>query len=373
VRIAHVTDFYLPRLGGIELHVSDLSARQRAAGHEVEVLTSSPGPADRSVHRLTAGFRRPHVLHPGGVRAGIRAVREGDYDLVHAHVGVGSPLGFFVARAAARAGIPCVLTVHSLWVGVRPLMTVLDLFGRWGRLPIVWTAVSEAAATPVRAILPRDREVQVIPNGIDQRRWHGPAAPAAHGQLVVAAVMRLSLRKRPFPLLKMVRQAQEQLGPGTPVHLLVAGDGPLLRRMRSFLRRHGMTGSVTLAGRLDRDGVREMLGRAHVFVAPADLESFGIAALEARCAGLPVVAKSSGGVREFVRHEVEGLLCDTDEDMVQALVRLASDETLRRRIADHNRTEACPVDWSRVLESTDAAYERALHGSSTRSRLAEAS
>ena len=40
MRIAHVTDFYLPRLGGIELHVSDLSDRQRAAGHEVEVLTS---------------------------------------------------------------------------------------------------------------------------------------------------------------------------------------------------------------------------------------------------------------------------------------------------------------------------------------------
>ena len=70
-----------------------------------------------------------------------------------------------------------------------------------------------------------------------------------------------------------------------------------------------------------------------MFVAPADLESFGIAALEARCAGLPVVAKSSGGVREFVRDEVEGLLCDTDEDMVQALVRLA----LRRDPAPADR------------------------------------
>jgi glycosyltransferase involved in cell wall biosynthesis len=373
VRIAHVTDFYLPRLGGIELHVSDLSARQRAAGHEVEVLTSSPGPADRFVHRLTEGFRRPHVLHPGGVGAGIRAVVDGQYDLVHAHVGVGSPLAFFVARAAARAGIPCVLTVHSLWVGVRPLMTALDSVGRWSRLPIVWTAVSEAAAAPVRRILPRDRAVSVIPNGIDQHRWRGPSAPAARTQLVVAAVMRLSLRKRPFALLKMVRQAQERLGDGTQVHLLVAGDGPLLRWMQAYLRRHGMTGTVTLAGRLDRASVRDMLGRAHVFVAPADLESFGIAALEARCAGLPVVAKSSGGVREFVRDGVEGLLCDTDEDMVQALVRLGSDETLRRRIADHNRTEACPVDWTCVLESTEAAYEQALEGSSTRDRLAEAS
>ena len=373
MRIAHVTDFYLPRLGGIELHVSDLSDRQRAAGHEVEILTSSPGPADRFVTRLTDGFRRPHVLHPGGLPAGIRAVLAGRYDVVHAHVGVGSPLAFFVARAAARAGIPVVLTVHSMWAGVRPLMAAFDLVGRWSRLPIVWTAVSEAAAVPVRRLLPDDRPVMVIPNGIDQHRWRGPAAPEAAGELVLAAVMRLSLRKRPFALLRMVREAQARLGSGTRLHLLVAGDGPLLRWVQAYARRHAMTSSVTLAGRLDRGAVRELLRGAHVFVAPADLESFGIAALEARCAGLPVVAKASGGVREFVRHEVEGLLCDTDEDMVQALVRLGAEPDLRTGIADHNRTAPCRVDWTCVLESTEAAYAQATERSTAPVPLAEVS
>ena len=116
-----------------------------------------------------------------------------------------------------------------------------------------------------------------------------------------------------------------------------------------------------------------MLGRAHVFVAPADLESFGIAALEARCAGLPVVAKSSGGVREFVRDGVEGLLCDTDEDMVQALVRLGSDETCAG--GSPTTTAPRPARWTGacVLESTDAAYERALQGPRRGAACAEAS
>ena len=42
MRIAHVSDFYLPRLGGIEIQVSDLAARQRLAGHTVDIITSSP-------------------------------------------------------------------------------------------------------------------------------------------------------------------------------------------------------------------------------------------------------------------------------------------------------------------------------------------
>jgi len=78
VRIAHVTDFYLPRLGGIEMHVSDLALRQVEAGHEVEVITSSPagGEADRFgavlVHRLSADLPFAHALHPAAVFSAAR-------------------------------------------------------------------------------------------------------------------------------------------------------------------------------------------------------------------------------------------------------------------------------------------------------------
>ncbi|MEO7059278.1 MAG: glycosyltransferase family 4 protein [Lapillicoccus sp.] len=361
MRIAHVTDFYLPRLGGIEMHVSDLSERQRTQGHEVEILTSSPGTCGHEdhVHRLTDGYRHPHAVHPLAVRAGIKALDRLHPDVVHAHLGVASPLAFFLARAAARRGIPTVVTVHSMWAGVRPIMRTMDVLGGWSDLPITWTAVSEAAARPVANTLPPGIPIHILANGIDQEQWRLPAPAETTDELILVAVMRLARRKRPMALLKMVMQAQQALdaaGDPTRLRLVVAGDGPRRAAMDAWIRRHEMEGSVSLLGRLDRAAVHDILGRSHAFLAPADLESFGIAALEARCSGLPVIAKARGGVGEFVRHEQEGLLVDSDADMVDAIVRLAREPQLRRAIAAHNRTEACPVAWAPLLTATDAAY-----------------
>lgn len=377
MRILHITDFYLPRLGGIEMHVSDLMGRQRAAGHEVSVVTSSPGPDDPWVTRLRSRNRWQHALHPAATVNGVRSLVDVDADVVHVHVGVLSPLGFFTARAASRRGLPTVVTVHSLWVGVHALMTTLDTVGGWSRLPIVWTAVSDAAAQPLRRVLGPGHEVRVIPNGVDQDDWRslrrrttrrpvageGPEVhrPITAGQrpVVVAAVMRLSQRKRPFALLRAVRRAQHHLGTEPRIHLVVAGDGPWRTVLEACARLRGMSGAVTFRGRLARDEVRELLESADVFVAPATRESFGIAALEARCAGLPVLAMSSGGVREFVRHEVEGLLCEDDDQLALSLARITRDEALRRRLHDHNLTVETRVGWPGVLTMTEQAYEAA--------------
>ena len=362
MKIAHVSDFYLPRLGGIETHVSDLAELQRAQGHDVQVITSTPGPEGPHVRRVTRDFRRPHALHPLAVRAGIGTLRDLDVDVVHAHLGVASPLGFFLARAAARDGIPTLVTVHSMWAGVGPIMSTMDALGGWSSLPITWSAVSEAAAAPVRRLLPPGTQIRVLANGIDQDRWRLPAAAVRPGELVLGAVMRLAWRKRPLALLRIVRRAQmtlDRLGDQTRLRLLVAGDGPRQEAMEAYLRRHAMTERVKLLGRLDRQEVRQLLGGSHVFLAPADLESFGIAALEARCVGLPVVAKADSGVREFIRHQREGLLCGSDDDMADAVVRLARDHEMRQRIAAHNRTVECPVSWGTLLQKTEAAYTTA--------------
>jgi glycosyltransferase involved in cell wall biosynthesis len=363
-KIVHVSDFYLPRLGGIELAVADLTRRQRALGHEVRVLTSSPGGSEDGLTRLVSG-RWQHVFHPAATRRGLAVLLAGDVDVVHAHLGVASPLGFFLARAAARHGIPTVVTVHSMWIGVRPLMTVLDAWGGWSRLPIVWTAVSDAAARPAGRILRGRRAVSVIPNGIDQGDWRGGSGAGAPGQkpeavVVVAAVMRLSGRKRPLALLRALRSAQRQLGAGHRLHLVLAGDGPWRGLLGSYLWWHRMTTDVTFMGRLDRPAVARMLASADVFIAPATRESFGIAALEARCAGLPVIAMSSGGVREFVSDGVEGLLCDDDGQLSRALARIAEDTDLRARIREHNLAVDTPVAWAGVLALTQAAYAAAM-------------
>ena len=71
-----------------------------------------------------------------------------------------------------------------------------------------------------------------------------------------------------------------------------------------------MPDTVTLAGRVDRDELKEIYRGPTSSSRPRFLESFGIAALEARCAGLPVVAMRGTGITEFVADRREGLLAD---------------------------------------------------------------
>jgi glycosyltransferase involved in cell wall biosynthesis len=120
-----------------------------------------------------------------------------------------------------------------------------------------------------------------------------------------------------------------------------------------------MRGWVTLTGPLSRPQIRGCFARADLFVAPATLESFGIAALEARCAGLPVVARSQSGIGDFLVDGRDGRLVDSDAAMVRTLTELASDPTQRAAIAARSRFSPPPVTWEDVMGRTFEAYSAA--------------
>jgi glycosyltransferase involved in cell wall biosynthesis len=145
-----------------------------------------------------------------------------------------------------------------------------------------------------------------------------------------------------------------------PVHLTIVGDGPLRPAFERRVHRSGLAGSVTVRGRTSPSGVLRALAECDVYVAPAVLESFGLAALEARCVGLPVVAQARSGMSDFVTDGVEGLLCNDDDDMVQRLRDLVVDPDLRRRISEHNRLTPSTMTWQNTLARHDVAYEALL-------------
>lgn len=378
MRIAHVSDCFLPRLGGIEMQVNDLTRRQVAAGHHPEVITATPaGPsgaagADPRVRIHRSGLPIPAEIanNPLPSRPIRRVLQAGAFDAVHVHAGVGSPFAAAGLRVALELGLPTVVTVHCLRPPFRLPLVLTPWLDRELAPRFALTAVSEAAAVPLRERTGVD--VTVLPNGLNPWEWRVPADPEPasgtpedqDGPRVVRAVatMRLSVRKRPLPLLSILRSARERLaadGSDVDLRLTVFGDGKLRPRMERYLRRHGLAGAVRLAGRIDRASLLTEYAAADLFLAPAFLESFGIAALEARCAGLPVVAMRDTGVTEFVADGREGLIADGDRGMVDALVRLAADGPLRRRLAEHNRRTEPPTAWSTVLARLDGEYTRA--------------
>jgi glycosyltransferase involved in cell wall biosynthesis len=162
-----------------------------------------------------------------------------------------------------------------------------------------------------------------------------------------------------MPLVRMVEEASRLLPQGRRLRLTIVGDGPVAAQVRRHIDKLGLTYGrcvVDLAGRLTPEQVRATLGASDAFIAPAKLESFGIAALEARTAGLPVLAYASTGIATFVRQEQEGLLAADDRAMTAAIARIASDDELRRRIAEHNSTTEPDQSWPKVLATVEAAY-----------------
>ena len=373
-----MSDCFLPRLGGIEIQLAELARMQRDAGHDVTVVTATP---DRSgvcarpavpVHRIVAPVPFELPLHPRTGHHVGALLRELRPDVVHVHVGAISPFAWAAVRQAALLQLPTVVTVHSLWDrGTSAAYRILDAGFRWSRWRGVCTAVSEAAATPIRRVVDRRVPVHVVANGIDTARWRIPAAgegarvTAPGAGVHVVAVGRLAPRKQPLTLLRILRVAHAALaaGPSDGVRLraTIVGDGPARRLMEGYLRLHHMDDWVTLTGRLDRGQVRTVLDDADLFLAPARRESFGLAALEARMAGVPVVGYAESGLADFVVHGKDGLLGGSPAELASAVVRLAYDEDLRTTLAEHNRaTEPVHCSWPVVLADFDERYAQAM-------------
>jgi len=373
VRIVHLSDCFPPRTGGIETEVYELAAQQAAAGHEVHVLTGTLGEdgerggtvqEDRGVHVHRLGARMPWNVPVSPferrlIRAGLAPLGA---DVVHAHVGVVSPFAIHGAQVALAASLPTAITWHSLFDGAATVLRPAVRLSRWRRAPVALSAVSALAAAGVAGMFPA-ATVTVLPNGIDVAAW-APAPRIAgdraggRGPLRLVAAMQLAPRKRAVPLVHIVAQAVRQLPPGR-LQLTLVGGGPSASAVQTAVADEGLGHVVTLAGELPHEKVKFAYGDADVFVAPAVREPFGLAALEARTAGLVVVARTGTGTAEHLEDGVEGLLVADDAAMVEALVRLARDSALLDAMRAHNRSVPPDYDWSRILPLVDDEYARA--------------
>jgi glycosyltransferase involved in cell wall biosynthesis len=376
VRIVHISDCYPPRLGGIETQVRALAVRQAAAGHDVHVITATPGETIRNgtevldgvtVHRTTVKLPADLPVHPrvnGVIRDLLQPGGEAEAaDAVHVHGGVVSPFAYPGMRVARSLGLPTVLTIHGVWGGVfAPTAKLTQALLKWAQWGVVLTAVSDAAADPIRSVVGLSTPVSIMPNGIDVEQWRVHPVAGDPDECRLIAVMRLAPRKRAMALVQMAHGASRMLPSGKRLRLTIVGNGPIAAQVQRYVAKHGLTAGrfvVDLPGRLTPDQVKAALAASDAFVAPAKLESFGIAALEARTAGLPVLAYSSTGIRTFVHHEVEGLLARDDRQMVDNICRIASDTALRQAITAHNRSTEPEESWPHVLEVAQAAYAEA--------------
>ncbi|MDA3021351.1 MAG: glycosyltransferase family 4 protein [Actinomycetota bacterium] len=369
MRIAHVSDCYLPRTGGIESQVRALARAQAGAGDQVRVITATPGHQGvptRSqildgeeidgiyVHRVAMRLPFDLPIHLR-TRAHVGDLLTANaVDVVHVHTGVISPFAWGALRATHELSIPTLITVHSMWGPLaRPAFRATYEIGRLSRWGMQVSAVSRNAADLIAATVPDVGEVLVVPNGIDPSQWQVERPPRDDSELKVVTVMRLAPRKRIIALLRVIDQARRS---DRRISLTVIGDGPVRSRAEKFTRDHGLSGAVTFTGRLDAGDIKIVFANSDVFIQPSIKESFGLAALEARSAGLPVVARAGTGTTEFITDGKEGLIAADDAGLTTALIRLARDRELLGALVAHNLATPPAQTWPAVLEQVRLGY-----------------
>ena len=362
MRIVHVSDCYLPRLGGIEQQVSGLAAAQLAAGHEVHVVTATrQAEAPEAVidgvqvHRLTAPLPFDLPLHPRAGKVIHPALARLQPDVVHVHIGSISPFSWAGLRAADALGLPALTSVHSMWGPLsKGLYSLFRVVLNWPATTMV-AAVSEACAIEVRAAALA--EVAVIGNGVDLSGWSGVERNSRHPIRLVSAT-RFAPRKRVFALLRLLKSAYELLGEDCP-QLTIAGNGELFGLAQRWVRANRLESVVKLPGRLNREELAELYRQSDLFVQLSVRESFGLAAVEARATGLPVLGRTGNGFAEFVTAGKDGLLVDSDRSALMALVELARAPERLAQLQRESLAARPRCDWPDVVTQVDAGYELA--------------
>jgi len=385
LKVLLATEVYPPRAGGAGWSTRALALGLRAAGHDVAVVTTSPGPPTLdgvAVERLAvSGRKRVHAP-----RAFAAALSRRSWDVVHAQHGL-SALGCLGAESAP----PVVVTVRDYWptcfwstrisrgalcpaCGVRPMMRCVS--GRvplpaplsWAVLPYMRhdlrekrealrragavLAVSEAVAGELR----RDTgcAVVVVPNVVDGEE----ARTVARGEpsLPLPAEFLLFVGKlEDNKGLSMLLPAVAAARTGLP--LVVLGDGA----WGAALGREASARGVPLLtpGWAKREDVLRALARATVVVFPSLWpEPLSRVLLEALAVGAPVAAIDTGGTAEILTDDVSGLLVRDAPELGRAIARLAGEPALRARIQEGARSRSAAFSPEALIPRYEAVYRR---------------
>jgi phosphatidylinositol alpha 1,6-mannosyltransferase len=351
--VLHFSDCYEPRTGGIETQVANLAHAQRQAGMKVQVVTATEGHRINDLHRISVPLPFDLPVHPRTRARVAELVNRLKPTVAHVHIGVTSPFAWGALRALGEVNIPTVVTVHSMWGSIaRAGYRAAFSSKPWRRSDprIIWSAVSEQAAVRVRQSL--RIPVYQMPNGIDLAAWSFPNTHAGPPRFI--SVLRMAPRKRVIPLLKIIEEIQQE---AADTSAIVIGDGPLLPRAKAFAKKRAL--NVDFRGRLQSAQIKAELAASDVFIQPSVQESFGIAALEARAAGMVVLARRGTGTESFITNGVNGFIANSDAHMASLAIQLVKNPGQIESIKHFNRENPPEFDWGSVVSISQRLYESA--------------
>ena len=362
LRIALVTEYYYPHLGGICEHVHYFAREARARGHHVDIITSDIPGAVAQPHVIPIG--RSQSVYANGsqaritIGAGLRrrmriALKRGRYDIVHVH----SPLSPVLPLLAIdEADCPVVGTFHTYFD--RSVGYTLGRGYFQKRLDMLSAAIAVSHSTTVALERYFDADWRIIPNGIDANFFNPDAPRPAAVRDDVPVILFLG-RFDPRNGLRMLMDTFRKVrGPRREAQLVVVGGGPLTSHYRKLAKGDP---DITFVGPV-LEGRPGYYANSSIYACPTTKASFGITLLESMACATPIVCSDILGFRDVVKHEREALMVPRGDHgaLADGLVRLLDDEALRHRLGTTGREVAQSYAWSRVTDRVLAVYADVL-------------
>ena len=297
-------------------------------------------------------------------------------DLLHVHYAIPHSISAILARESIKEKryVPVITTLHG---------TDITLVGAdRSYLPITRYALQQSdGVTAVSRFLKKATietfdfdEVEVIPNFICPDHYRRtPDSPlrselAPNGEKLLVHVSNFRSVKRPADCVEILKRAREQ---GENVRLIMVGDGP--ERSAVFYRaeQHGVSDDTVFVGK--QANIADYLGVSDIFLLPSELESFGLAALEAQACELPAIPTRIGGVPEVVTEGETGFLSDVGdvEKMAEDMLKLLRDDELRRSFSKRGRELAIErYSTEKIIPQYIGFYEKVLNETESRTAAA---
>ncbi|HEV2490800.1 MAG TPA: N-acetyl-alpha-D-glucosaminyl L-malate synthase BshA [Candidatus Acidoferrales bacterium] len=308
-----------PTYGGSGVVATELGMELAARGHEIHFISYAMptrlNPAhDRIFFHEVETTTYPLFDHPPYALALAVKMAEvaesAPLDLLHVHYAIPHSVSALLARSmAAPRRLPFITTLHG---------TDITLVGNdRSYLPITRFSIEQSDGVTAISNYLRDRTIkefdirrpiEVIRNFVNCDLYHRSedqsrrAEWAPDGEAILMHLSNFRPVKRLLDAIEIFALVRAKI----PAKLVLIGDGPDHGAAEHLVRQKKLGRDVFFVGK--QANIQEFLGLADLFLLPSDLESFGLAALEAMACEVPVVATNVGGVPEVVTHGVDGYL-----------------------------------------------------------------
>src|SRR6202453_3333994 len=346
-----------PTYGGSGVVATELGIELAARGHEIHFITYSQPfrltGREANIHfHEVAVTNYPLFEHPPyDLALATRMAEVAEFyslDLLHVHYAIPHSVSALLARqmlASRGRHLPFITTLHGTDI------TLVGLDRSY--LPITRFGIEQSDGVTAISSYLRDRtreafgitsEIEVIRNFVNCDVYvRNPELVSAMRGRYAAPDERLLVHLSNFRPVKRIRDVVEvfaRVAREVPSRLMLIGDGPDRSVAEYLAREHHIQDRVHFIGK--QDNVNELLPLADLMLMPSEMESFGLAALEAMACGVPTIATDVGGVSELVENGHNGLLFEVGDvgSMSAAAIALLRDEPRLRRMSEAGRKTA---------------------------------